>query len=204
MARYLVFYKPYRVLCGWTDEGSTDEQGRATLAQYVPMPGLFEAGRLDYDSEGLMLLTDDGGLAHRLTHPLYRQPKTYLVQVHGLPDEVALRALRSGVPVKGELTAPAQAEVLAEEPDLPARSVPVQAPAGVPTAWLRLVLQEGRKREIRHMTAAVGHPTLRLVRVAIGPLVLGDLQPGQWRDLTPVELVALQRALSGERTRWNR
>jgi 16S rRNA U516 pseudouridylate synthase RsuA-like enzyme len=97
MSRYLLFYKPYRVLCG-----STDEQGRPTLAQYVPAPGLFEAGRLDYDSEGLILLTDDGGLAHRLTHPLYRQPKTYLVQVQGLPDEAALRALRSGVPVKGE------------------------------------------------------------------------------------------------------
>jgi len=199
MSRYLLFYKPYRVLCG-----STDEQGRPTLAQYVPAPGLFEAGRLDYDSEGLMLLTDDGGLAHRLTHPLYRQPKTYLVQVQGLPDEAALRALRSGVPVKGELSAPAQAEVLAEEPDVPARSVPVKAPAGVTTGWLRLVLREGRKREIRHMTAAVGHPTLRLVRVAIGPLALGDLQPGQWRDLTPAELAALQKALKGERAQRNR
>jgi 23S rRNA pseudouridine2457 synthase len=187
VARYLLFYKPYRVLCDWHDE-----QGRATLADYVPVGGLFEAGRLDYDSEGLLLLTDDGPLAHRLTHPFHHRPKTYLVQVSGLPDEAALRALRSGIPVKGRLTAPAQVELLAGEPDLPPRQPPVQLPTGTPNAWLQMVLREGRKREIRHMTAAAGHPTLRLVRMAIGPLGLGDLQPGQWRDLTPDEVVALQ------------
>ncbi len=190
MSRYLLFYKPDRVVCAWSDE-----RGRATLAQYVPLPGLFEAGRLDYGSEGLLLLTDDGELAHRLTHPLHRQPKTYLVLVEGRPDEAALQALRQGVPVNGELSAPAQAELLDREPDLPPRSVPVQGRQGSPTAWLRLVLREGRKREIRHMTAATGHPTLRLVRVAIGPLTVGELRPGQWRDLTPSEYQALRHTL---------
>jgi 23S rRNA pseudouridine2457 synthase len=188
----LVFYKPYGVLCSFTDE-----EGRLSLASYIPVPGVNEAGRLDQDSEGLMLLTDDGRLNHQMTHPRHHQPKTYLVQVEGTPRESSLDALRRGVVVRGEMTAPAEVELLPAEPDLPPRAVPIRYSPSVPTAWLRLVLREGRKRQIRHMTAAVGLPTLRLVRVAIGPLTLAGLEPGQWRDLTAAEVAALWRAVSG-------
>ena len=187
--RYLLFFKPYDVLPDFVDP---DGEGRPTLAQYVLAPGVQPAGRLDCDSEGLMLLTDDGDLAHRLTHPRYHVPKTYFVQVEHVPDERALAALRRGVLVKGELTAPAEVELLPHEPDLPPR--PIGHPAGVPTAWLRLILHEGKKRQIRHMTAAVGHPTLRLVRVAIGPLTLHGLAPGESRALTEREVAALTQA----------
>jgi len=184
--RYLLFFKPYDVLPDFTDP---DGEDRPTLAQYVLTPGVQPAGRLDRDSEGLMLLTDDGDLAHRLTHPHYHVPKTYFVQVERIPNDRALAALRRGVLVKGELTAPAEVELLSHEPDLPPR--PIGHPDSVPTAWLRLVLHEGKKRQIRHMTAAVGHPTLRLVRVAIGPLTLRGLAPGEWRELTEREVAAL-------------
>jgi 23S rRNA pseudouridine2457 synthase len=189
--RYILLFKPYGVLCS-----DSDPEGRPTLTDFVPVPGVDAAGRLDYDSEGLVLLTDDGWLSHRLTHPCHHQPKTYLVQVEGLPPPEALAALRAGVVVKGERTGPAQAELLAQEPDLPPRAVPVCSRPGVPTAWLRLVLHEGRKRQIRHMTAAVGYPTLRLVRIAIGPLTVAGLQPGAWRHLTPDEVAALRRAVA--------
>lgn len=189
--RYLALNKPYGVLSSFTDP-----EGRPTLAQYVPLPEVYAAGRLDLDSEGLLLLTGDGWLIHRLSHPRYHQPKTYLVQVEGIPGQEALAALRSGVEVKGRQTAPASVAILAEPPDLPARPVPIRERASIPTTWLRLVLAEGRKRQVRHMTAAVGHPTLRLVRVAIGPISLGDLAPGEWRDLTPGELEALGKSLS--------
>lgn len=188
--RYLLFYKPYGVLCSFTDP-----EGRSTLADYIPVPGVYAAGRLDQDSEGLLLLTDDGDLAHRLTHPRFKLPKTYLVQVEHVPSAEALAALRTGVPVKGEMLAAAEVELLADEPDLPPRGVPIRHRPSIPTAWLRIVLREGKKRQIRHMTAAVGHPTLRLVRIAIGPLTLTGLQPGQWRDLTLAELNALKGAL---------
>ena len=183
---YLLLNKPYGVLCAFTDD-----EGRPTLAEYVPVPGVYAAGRLDLDSEGLVLLTDDGWLSHRLTHPRYRHTKTYLVQVEGQPGVEALQALRRGVVVKGRRTAKARVELLDEEPDLPPRDVPIRYRKSVPTSWLRIVLTEGRKRQVRHMTAAVGHPTLRLVRVAIGPLEMGDLAPGEWRPLTPGELDAL-------------
>lgn len=189
--RYLALNKPYGVLSSFTDR-----EGRPTLADHVPVPGVYAAGRLDMDSEGLLLLTGDGWLIHRLSHPRYHQPKTYLVQVEGVPGQDALAALRSGVEVKGKRTAPAGAELLAEPPDLPPRPVPIRERESIPTAWLRLVLREGRKRQVRHMTAAVGHPTLRLVRVAVGPVGLGDLAPGEWRDLTPGELDALATSLS--------
>jgi 23S rRNA pseudouridine2457 synthase len=189
--RYLALNKPYGVLSSFTDP-----EGRPTLAHYVPLPGVYAAGRLDLDSEGLVLLTGDGWLSHRLSHPRYHQPKTYLVQVEGVPGREALAALRGGVEVKGRQTAPASVEMLAEPPDLPPRPVPIRERQSIPTAWLRLVLTEGRKRQVRHMTAAVGHPTLRLVRVAIGPVRLGDLAPGEWRDLTPGELEALGKSLS--------
>ena len=184
--RYLKFFKPYGVLTSFTDE-----EGRPTLKDYIPVPGVYAVGRLDLDSEGLMLLTDDGRLAHRLTHPRYEHPKTYLVQVEGIPTDEALGRLRRGVVIKGERTLPADVERLPAEPDLPPRAKPV-TPHG-PTAWLRIVLREGRKRQIRHMTAAVGYPTLRLVRVAIGPLALDGLAPGEWRDLTREEVQKLRR-----------
>jgi 23S rRNA pseudouridine2457 synthase len=184
--RYLLLNKPYGVLCAFTDP-----QGRPTLSSYVDVPGIYAAGRLDLDSEGLLLLTNDGWLIHRLGHPRYHQPKTYLVQVERVPDGSALATLRSGVPVKGRRTAPAQAILLPEAPLLPPRTKPIRYRKNVPTAWLRLVLTEGRKRQVRRMTAAVGHPTLRLVRVGIGPLKLGDLQPGGSRDLSQEELDAL-------------
>jgi 23S rRNA pseudouridine2457 synthase len=183
---YLLFHKPFGVLSDFVDP-----QGRPVLADYIPITGLHEVGRLDFDSEGLLLLTDDGLLAHRLTHPRYHQPKTYLAQVLGDPTDAELVVLRQGVMVKGQLTAPAEVQILACEPVLPPRPGPVTPPPGSATSWLRLVLREGRKREVRHMTAAIGHPTLRLVRVAIGPLQLGDLPPGQWRHLTAQELAQL-------------
>ena len=192
--RYLLLNKPYGVLCAFTDAEARREgegEGRPTLAGHVDVPGVYAAGRLDLDSEGLVLLTDDGWLSHRLTHPRYRHTKTYLVQVEGQPGVEALQALRRGVVVKGRRTAKARVELLDEEPDLPPRDVPIRYRKSVPTSWLRIVLTEGRKRQVRHMTAAVGHPTLRLVRVAIGPLEMGDLAPGEWRPLGPGELDAL-------------
>ncbi len=188
--RYLILNKPYGVLCAFTDR-----DGRPTLADFVDMPDVYAAGRLDLDSEGLLLLTSDGWLIHRLSHPRYKHPKTYLVQVERLPGPEALDALRRGVMVKGRRTAPAGVEPLPNEPELPPRPVPIRYRENVPTAWLRLVLTEGRKRQVRRMTAAVGHPTLRLVRVGIGPLELGNLKPGAWRNLTHGELQALHSML---------
>lgn len=188
--RYILFYKPYGVLSHFTDT-----EGRPTLAAYIPIPEVYAAGRLDLRSEGLLLLTDDGVLLHRVTHPRYKLPKTYWVQVEGVPSPEALEALRQGVWVKGEQTGPADVEVLDPPPALPPRSVPIREREDIPTTWLQIVLREGKKRQVRHMTAAVGHPTLRLVRVALGPLTLTDLEPGQWRALTPAELRALREAL---------
>ena len=182
----------------------TDPEGRPTLSDYVDVPGIYAAGRLDWDSEGLLLLTNDGWLIHRLGHPSYRHPKAYLAQVERVPDASALAALQCGVVVKGRPTAPAQATLLSEAPLLPPRSKPIRYRKSVPTAWLRLVLTEGRKRQVRRMTAAVGHPTLRLVRVSIGPLELGYLQPGEWRDLSPAGLDALRAALHAPARRYRR
>jgi 23S rRNA pseudouridine2457 synthase len=186
--RYLLAYKPYDVLSEFNDT-----EGRPTLAAYVPITGLEPAGRLDQDSEGLLLLTDDGELAHRLTHPSYHVPKTYLAQVEGAPNKEALDKLRRGVLVKGETTAAAEIDLMEREPDLPPRQPSVRS--DIETSWLRIVLREGKKRQIRHMTAAVGHPTLRLVRVAIGPLTLRGLAPGEWRDVEGEELAKLNRVL---------
>ncbi len=188
--RTLIFCKPYKVLSCFTDPA-----GRPTLADYIDVPGVYVAGRLDYDSEGLLLLTSDGKLAHQITHPRHKLKKVYLVQVENIPDETALEQLRRGVVVKGKRTRPAQAELLTEEPNLFPRSEPIRYRRNIPTAWLKITLQEGRKRQIRHMTAAVGYPTLRLVRVAIGPITLDDLAPGQWRDLAPTELGFLRASL---------
>jgi 23S rRNA pseudouridine2457 synthase len=184
----LIVCKPYKVMCTFTDEA-----GRQTLADFVPVPNVYAAGRLDYDSEGLLLLTSDGKLAHRITHPRYKLPKVYLAQVENIPTAAALQQLEQGVLVKGQKTLPAQAELLPEPPEVFPRSEPIRYRENIPTAWLKLTLKEGKKRQVRRMTAAVGHPTLRLIRVAIGPLELGDLQPGEWRFLTPAELEKLRK-----------
>jgi 23S rRNA pseudouridine2457 synthase len=184
--RTLIFCKPYKVLSSFTDPA-----GRPTVGDYVPVAGVYAAGRLDYESEGLLLLTSDGRLAHRITHPQYKLPKVYLVQVENIPDETTLAQLRQGIVVKGRPTRPAQAELLTADPQIFARAEPVRYRQHIPTAWLRITLREGRKRQVRHMTAAIGYPTLRLIRIAIGPIALGNLAPGQWRDLSQEELEAL-------------
>lgn len=184
--RYLVLYKPYGVLSKFTDS-----EGRQTLADFVDEPGVYPAGRLDMDSEGLILLTSDGGLAHRLTSPFHHVSKTYWVQVERIPAESALMQLRQGVLVKGKRTRQAAVELLQEEPTVHPRPVPIRFRKSVPTAWLRMEIQEGMNRQIRHMTAQVGHPTLRIIRVAIGPIRLGSLLPGQWRWLREEELRGL-------------
>jgi 23S rRNA pseudouridine2457 synthase len=173
----LVFNKPYGVLTQFTDT-----QGRATLADYIEIPGVYPAGRLDRDSEGLVLLTDDGALQHRLSDPRHKLPKTYWVQVEGEPDQIALERLCSGVAIEGRKTAPAKARRMTE-PALWPRDPPIRFRKSIPTAWLEIILTEGRNRQVRRMTAAVGHPTLRLVRHAIGSYTLSDLQPGKWREV---------------------
>ncbi len=183
----LALYKPYRVLSKFTDRA-----GRATLADYVDVPGLYPAGRLDYESEGLLLLTADGRLAHRITHPRHKLGKVYLAQVENIPDEQALEQLRRGVMIKGRRTRPAGAELLPQEPEVPPRTPPIRYRRHIPTAWLKITLHEGRNRQVRRMTAAVQHPTLRLIRIAIGPISLGRLAPGQWRKLSQAELNALR------------
>ncbi len=189
--RYIKFFKPYGVLSQFTDR-----EGRPAIGDYVDVPGVYAAGRLDKNSEGLILLTDDGWLNHRLTHPQYQHPKTYLVQIEGKPSLEAIARLRHGVLVKGKMTREAEVDLLPEAPDLPPPPEPIRHRQKMPTAWLRIVLREGRKRQIRHMTAAVGHPTLRLVRVAIGPITIHDLEPGEWRDLAPEELDKLRRLVT--------
>lgn len=187
-ARTLVFNKPYDVLPCFTDP-----EGRQTLGDYIDVSGVYAAGRLDRDSEGLLLLTSDGALAHRITDPEHHLPKVYLVQVERIPDAAAVERLQQGVVVGGRRTKPARVRLLLEAPQIPERPVPIRFRKHVPTAWLELTLREGMNRQVRRMTAAVGHPTLRLVRVAIGPITLGALLPGQWRDLTKDEAAELSR-----------
>ena len=182
----LALFKPFGVVSHFTDA-----DGAPTLADYISTPGVYAAGRLDKDSEGLLILTDDGPLAAKITGPKDKMPKSYLVQVERIPSDSALIALRRGVTLKGYHTRPAIVELLNSEPDLPPRSVPIRFRKNVPTAWLKLTIHEGKKRQIRHMTAAVGHPTLRLVRIGIGPVLLGELEPGQWRELSRIEVQAL-------------
>jgi 23S rRNA pseudouridine2457 synthase len=191
----LLFNKPFRVLCQFTDPA-----GRATLAAYIPVPGVYPAGRLDYDSEGLVLLTDDGRLQARLTHPRHGLEKTYWVQVEGVPSPEALARLRRGVRLRDGWTRPARVRRLPTPPRLWPRDPPVRVRRHIPTTWLEIALREGRNRQVRRMTAAVGHPTLRLVRVAVGPFALGGLQPGQWRAVDPAPLLGTggpQRGLTG-------
>lgn len=185
--RTIVFNKPYGVLPCFTDR-----DGRPTLAEYITLPGVYAAGRLDRDSEGLMILTSDGELADRITNPRHKLPKTYLVQVERVPDDHALEQLSNGVVLRGRRTRPARVRLSAEPLQLPDRPVPIRFRKNVPTAWIELVLHEGMNRQVRRMTAAVGHPTLRLVRIAIGPVKLEALAPGRWRDLTGEEVVLLR------------
>jgi 23S rRNA pseudouridine2457 synthase len=185
----IAFNKPYGVLPCFTDP-----EGRPTLADYVAIPGVYAAGRLDLDSEGLLLLTSDGTLAHHITDPQHKLPKVYLVQVERIPNEEALAQLRKGVMLNGKKTRPAEVRLLPNDPQLPDRPVPIRFRKNVPTAWLEIMLREGLNRQVRRMTSAVGHPTLRLVRVAIGPVVLGSLQPGEWRDLTSREIAQIYSA----------
>lgn len=186
--RHVLFWKPYGVLSQFTDP-----QGRPTLKTYIDVPDLYPVGRLDQDSEGLLLLTRDGHLKHRLLHPRYGHWRTYWVQVERIPKEEALRQLAQGVVIAGGYrTRPARVRRIAPPP-LPPRPVPIRYRKTVPTCWLEISLREGKNRQVRRMTAAIGHPTLRLVRVAFGPLSLEGLSPGQWRPLTPEEEAALYR-----------
>ncbi len=177
MDRLLLFNKPYLVLCQFTDPS-----GRATLADYISVPDVYAAGRLDTDSEGLLLLTNAGWLQHRIADPRHKLPKTYWVQVEGVPSAEALATLRQGVPLNDGMTRPAQARLI-DEPQVWPRTPPIRARKQIPTAWIELVLTEGRNRQVRRMTAAVGNPTLRLIRTAIGPWSLAGLQPGEWREV---------------------
>jgi 23S rRNA pseudouridine2457 synthase len=177
MSRLVLFNKPFDVLSQFTDAG-----GRRTLADYVGLPGVYPAGRLDRDSEGLLLLTDDGHLAHALTDPRKKTWKTYLAQVEGEIDETALAALRSGVTLKDGPSLPARARSI-REPDVWPRDPPVRYRASIPTSWLELQIREGRNRQVRRMTAAVGFPTLRLIRFAVGQWQLDGIAPGEYRVL---------------------
>src|SRR5690554_5516106 len=175
--RLIALNKPFDVLTQFTDG-----QGRATLKDFVDVPGIYPAGRLDRDSEGLLLLTNDGRLQARITDPKHKLAKTYWVQVEGEPSEQQLEQLRAGPLLNDGPTRPADVEQIAE-PSLWPRDPPVRFRKSIPTAWLAITIREGRNRQVRRMTAAVGLPTLRLVRVRIGDWELGDLQPGEWREL---------------------
>ena len=178
----IAFNKPFNVLCQFTDRS---DPPRRTLAEFDLPPKVYAAGRLDYDSEGLLLLTDDGGLAHRLTDPRHKQTKTYWAQVEGTPDDRQLDALRRGVTLNDGPTRPAEVRRLDPSPTLWSRDPPVRFRKTVPDAWLEMRITEGRNRQVRRMTAAVGLPTLRLVRVAMGDVALDDLAPGRWREIRP-------------------
>lgn len=178
VARILLFNKPFRVLSQFSAEGD-----KTTLADYIDIPGVYAAGRLDYDSEGLMILTDDGKLQARIADPRYKLEKTYLAQVEGIPGAVALESMAAGVDLNDGLSRPAKAR-LVDEPDwLWPRQPPIRERREIPTRWIELGLREGRNRQVRRMTAAVGHPTLRLVRTRIGDWSLSGLQPGEYRLL---------------------
>ncbi|WP_417782257.1 rRNA large subunit pseudouridine synthase E [Terasakiella pusilla] len=180
MSKIILFNKPFNVLCQFTDEGIQ----RETLADYIKIPGVYAAGRLDKDSEGLLLLTDDGSVQARIAHPKFKLPKTYWVQVDGIPDDAALEKLRKGVTLKDGLTKPAEARIIPEPKDLWPRTPPVRFRANIPTSWIELTIREGKNRQVRRMTAAIGHPTLRLIRYAIGPWSLQNLPTGDYIETT--------------------
>lgn len=180
MARLILFNKPHGVLSQFTDRRT--ETARPTLSDFIDLPGVYPAGRLDLDSEGLLLLCDDGRLQARIADPRFKMPKTYLVQVEGEPEEGCLERLRKGVRLKDGLTRPAEAEPI-PAPDLWPRDPPIRVRKSIPDSWLRMTIGEGRNRQVRRMTAAVGHPTLRLVRWSVGNWTLEDIAPGEWRAI---------------------
>jgi 23S rRNA pseudouridine2457 synthase len=197
MSRIYLFNKPYGVLTQFTDR-----EGRAVLGDYIDVPGIYAAGRLDRDSEGLLLLTDDGKLQQRVSDPAFKLPKTYLAQVEGIPNEAALESLRRGVELKDGNTLPAKVRLLDAQPVwMWKRNPPIRYRKSVPDCWLEVIIREGRNRQVRRMTAAVGHPTLRLVRFAIGGLELDDLQPGELRQLTDDQLTRFVESLPPTRKR---
>jgi 23S rRNA pseudouridine2457 synthase len=185
MAHYIRFFKPFEVLCQFTDQ-----MGRTTLKDYIRVPHVYPAGRLDFLSEGLLILTDDGSLVRRITDPGFVHPKTYFVQVEGLLSDQALQTMRENILLPGLQTRLIQVEII-PEPDISPRSKPVRAYH--PKTWLKMTLSEGKKHQIRRMTAAVGFPTLRLVRVAIGEVTLDGLMPGAWKDLNRREINGLMK-----------
>ena len=178
MSRILLFNKPYGVICQFSRDGL-----HPTLADYISLPEFYPAGRLDTDSEGLLLLTDDGKLQHRITDPKHKLPKTYWVQVEGEPDEAALQRLRSGVKLGDFTTQPAEAHLMDEPANLWQRDPPVRFRKEIPTSWLQLTIREGKNRQVRRMTAAVGFPTLRLIRYAIGDWKLDEIPQGKWLNI---------------------
>ncbi|WP_416464672.1 pseudouridine synthase [Sphingomonas sp. VDB2] len=180
MSRLILFNKPYDMLSQFTDRGT--DTARATLSDYIAVPGVYPAGRLDRDSEGLLLLTDDGRLQSRIADPKYKTAKTYLAQVEGDVTDAALATLRRGVDLKDGLTRPADVERI-DDPGLWPRNPPIRVRKAIPDCWISLTIREGRNRQVRRMTAAVGHPTLRLVRWRIGDWTLDGLQPGEWREV---------------------
>jgi 23S rRNA pseudouridine2457 synthase len=173
----ILFNKPYNVLCQFTDK-----EERKTLSDYIPIKNVYAAGRLDYDSEGLVILTDDGKLQHIISVPKNKMPKTYWVQIEGVPDDAALNKLRSGVLLKDELTKPAKVRIV-KEPKIWERIPPIRERKNIPTSWIELTINEGRNRQVRRMTAAVGYPTLRLIRYSIGEWTIDILKPGEYRKI---------------------
>jgi 23S rRNA pseudouridine2457 synthase len=181
MPRLILFNKPFGVLPQFTDKGTEGSQ-RPTLSQYIDVPGVYPAGRLDMDSEGLMLLTDDGRLQARISDPKFKMPKSYLVQVEGEVTDEAMSALRGGVRLKDGMTLPAEAERITDA-ELWPRDPPIRVRLSVPDSWLKLTIREGRNRQVRRMTAAVGFPTLRLVRWSVGDWTVEGIEQGQWREI---------------------
>jgi 23S rRNA pseudouridine2457 synthase len=182
--QYILFYKPYAVLSQFSTEN-----GKQSLQDFNFPNNVYPVGRLDFDSEGLLLLTDDNKIKHKLTDPKFKLPKTYLVQIERIPSEESLQRLRAGVVIEGKKTRPAEVCLLDEDPNLPPRSISIRFRKTVPTAWIELTIREGRNRQVRKMTAAVGHPTLRLVRIKIGNIVMDELQPGQWKAIEKNEIL---------------
>ena len=193
MSRLILLNKPYGAMCQFSDT-----RGRPTLADLVPVTDVYPAGRLDADSEGLVVLTDDGELQHRITDPRHKLPKTYWVQVEGEPTREALAALRHGVELNDGVTRPARARVIIE-PRLWLRDPPIRQRRAIPTSWIEMTLREGRNRQIRRMTAAVGFPTLRLVRLSVGPFALSGLKPGAWREAPVPRELATRRHSAARR-----